>query len=437
MNDEVRADAARSFAVWIVQKLRAAGHEALWAGGCVRDELLGKVPNDYDVATNATPDEVRACFGQRQTLAIGASFGVVAVLGRREEGQIEVATFRRDAAYSDGRHPDAVSFSTAREDALRRDFTMNGLFFDPLKNEVLDYVGGRADLAARVVRAIGNPFERFAEDKLRLLRAVRFASTFDFQLDAVTAAAVRQEAASITIVSAERIAAELRKILVPASRARGVALLHELGLLAAVLPESHALFPHDRDSADTPAHDAPPAGWWPATLRVLDALHEPTFRVAVAALLWGIHAQDPEPPRQIAGIGARWRLSNHEADGAAWLLTHEPLLRRATTLSWPVLQRILIAEMIDELLLLADAVAREVDGHVRDIDYCRSKLQVPREVLNPPMLISGDDLRAAGYLAGPRFRDVLTRIRDAQLDSQIASREEALELARTLLGPAP
>ncbi len=282
-----------------------------------------------------------------------------------------MATFRRDAAYSDGRHPDAVSFSTAREDARRRDFTVNGLFFDPLTNEVIDYVGGRADLAARVVRAIGNPVERFAEDKLRLLRAVRFASTFDFQLDAETAAAVRQEAASITIVSAERIAAELRKILVPASRARGVALLRELGLLAAVLPESRALFPHDLDSADTPRDRR--RRWWPTTLRVLDALHEPTFRVALAALLWGIHAQDPEPPRQVAGIGDRWRLSNHEADGTVWLLTHEPLLRRASTLPWPVLQRILIAEMIDELLLLAEAIAREVDGHVRDIDYCRGE----------------------------------------------------------------
>ncbi|MHB8973490.1 MAG: CCA tRNA nucleotidyltransferase [Pirellulaceae bacterium] len=456
MSDAVQPAHARRFALRCVEKLRAAGFQALWAGGCVRDELLGIEPNDYDVATNATPDEVRACFGKRHTLAIGAAFGVVAVLGRREEGQIEVATFRRDAAYSDGRHPDAVSFSTAREDALRRDFTMNGLFLDPLTGEVLDYVGGRADLEARVVRAIGNPNERFAEDKLRMLRAVRFASTFDFHIDADTMAAVQREAATIPIVSAERIATELRKILVPASRARGVELLRELRLLDAILPESRVLFSTESlpteslpteslpteslptESLPTdPPHDRSATRWWPVTLRVLDSLREPTFRVALAALLWSVHAQDPQPPRRVAEICGRWRLSNHDADGAAWLLTHESLLRRASTLPWPTLQRILIAAAIDELVMLAEAIARNIDAHVREIDYCRAKLRLPREVLNPPPLISGDDLRAAGYAAGPPFRDVLTQVRDAQLESQIADREEALRLARKLLGPEP
>ena len=299
---------------------------------------------------------------------------------------------------------------------------------------MIDYVGGRADLAARVVRAIGNPFERFAEDKLRLLRAVRFASTFDFQLDADTAAAVRQEAASITIVSAERIAAELRKILVPASRRGEWHCCASWDLLAAVLPESHALFPHDRTRPTRPARPPRQAGG-PRRSACSTRCTNRRFAWHWPPCCGAFTRRILEPPQQVAGIGDRWRLSNHEADGAAWLLTHEPLLRRAATLPWPVLQRILIAEMIDELLWLADAIAREVDGHVRDIDYCRAKLQMPREVLNPPMLISGDDLRAAGYLAGPRFRDVLTRIRDAQLESQIASREEALELARTCSGP--
>jgi poly(A) polymerase len=302
---------------------------------------------------------------------------------------------------------------------------------------VIDYVGGRADLAARTVRAIGNPYERFAEDKLRMLRAVRFASTFDFRIDADTVAAVQQEAATITIVSAERIATELRKILVPASRARGMELLRELRLLDAILPESRVLFPDESVSTDALRHDRSATRWWPVTLRLLDSLSEPTFRVALAALLWRIHARDSQPPRHVAEVCSRWRLSNHDAEGAAWLLTHESLLRRASILPWPVLQRILIAEMIDELMMLAETIAREVDGHVCDIDYCRVKLQLPREVLNPPMLISGDDLRAAGYAAGPRFRDVLTHVRDAQLESRIASREEALHLARELLGPTP
>ena len=211
MSNQVTPENARQFALWVVQKLRDAGHEALWAGGCVRDELLGQHPSDYDVATSATPQEVRLCFGYRRTLAIGAAFGVITVVGRREQGQIEVATFRCDAAYSDGRHPDHVSFSTAREDALRRDFTINGLFFDPIAQKIIDYVDGRQDLEAGIVRAIGDPYQRFAEDKLRMLRAVRFAATFGFAIEADTLAAVQREAGQIRVVSAERIAAELRE----------------------------------------------------------------------------------------------------------------------------------------------------------------------------------------------------------------------------------
>jgi poly(A) polymerase len=435
MSDNVRPDRARRFALWIVQKLHDAGFEALWAGGCVRDELAGLVPNDYDVATNATPEEVRSCFGKRRTLVIGAAFGVVTVVGGRDEGQIEVATFRCDAAYSDGRRPDSVSFSTAREDALRRDFTVNGMFFDPLTHEVIDYVGGRMDLEAGIVRAIGNPLERFAEDKLRMLRAARLASTFGFRVDPDTLAAVREQAATITIVSAERIATEMRKILVHPHRAQGARLLQEMCLLEALVPESRVLWDDHIAAAPPPTGYVEPQPPWQITLRILDALEQPTFRVALAAFLWDLHVRDPQPPGVVGEICDRWRLSNDERQGAAWLLTHEPLVRRASTLPWPRLQRILIAEAVNELLQLADAVAREVDGHTREIDYCRAKLQLPPDVLNPRMLISGDDLRAEGYRAGPRFREVLTQIRDAQLEAQISSRDEALALARLLLGP--
>src|SRR5688572_25996293 len=170
----------RAFALEIVEKLRAAGFEALWAGGCVRDELLGLVPKDYDVATSATPEQIRNLFGRRRTLAVGAAFGVITVLGPRAAGQIEVATFRTDAAYSDGRHPDAVTFTTAEHDAQRRDFTINGLFFDPVAQKIVDYVGGQDDIQRRIVRAIGDPRLRLREDRLRMLRAVRFAATFQF-----------------------------------------------------------------------------------------------------------------------------------------------------------------------------------------------------------------------------------------------------------------
>src|SRR5262245_25661116 len=211
----------RDFALQVVRQLQEAGHPALWAGGCVRDEVLGRTPKDYDIATSATPDQVRKLF--RRTVAVGASFGVVEVLGPRGQGaplMVQVATFRTDVGYSDGRHPDEVVFASAREDAERRDFTINGMFFDPIKGEFLDFVSGRADLERKVLRAIGDPRVRFREDKLRLLRAVRMATRFDLAIDADTEAAVREMAAQITVVSAERIAEELRQMLVHPRRAQ-------------------------------------------------------------------------------------------------------------------------------------------------------------------------------------------------------------------------
>ena len=227
----------RHFALDVVRQLRTAGFEAYWAGGCVRDELLGRKPKDYDVATNATPPEIRALFGHQRTLPLGVVFGVITVLGPRLAGMIEVATFRQDAEYSDGRHPDRVTFSSAREDAARRDFTINGMFFEPVGGKVIDFVGGQADLQNRLIRAIGSPRLRFGEDKLRMLRAVRFTAALGFSLDAETAATVREMAGQITVVSPERIAMEMRRVLTESGRVHGIRLLVELGLAAAVLPE--------------------------------------------------------------------------------------------------------------------------------------------------------------------------------------------------------
>ena len=220
----------RRFAADVVRRLRAAGFEAYWAGGCVRDQLLGRTPKDYDVATSATPEQIRTLFGRRRTLAIGAAFGVISVIGPKPAGMVEVTTFRRDAAYSDGRHPDSVTFSSAEEDASRRDFTINGLFYDPVEQRVIDFVGGQKDLAERHVRAIGCARDRFAEDKLRMLRAVRFAAAFDFTLDDEARAAIAEMAAEIHVVSPERIAMEMRRLLADSSRAAGVRLLLETGL---------------------------------------------------------------------------------------------------------------------------------------------------------------------------------------------------------------
>src|SRR5688572_8510214 len=228
---------ARAFAVEVVGRLRACGFEALWAGGCVRDQLLGLVPKDYDVATSARPEQIREVFGHRRTLPIGAAFGVISVVGPRGAGHIEVATFRRDAEYLDGRHPSGVTFTNAEEDARRRDFTINGIFYDPLVEKVIDYVGGQQDLENRLVRAIGDPRQRLAEDKLRMLRAIRFAATFEFALDGETLTAIMQQADELTVVSVERIAAELRRMLVHPQRRRAMELLRQSRLLDVVFPE--------------------------------------------------------------------------------------------------------------------------------------------------------------------------------------------------------
>ena len=204
---------SREFAIQVVSTLQSAGHEALFAGGCVRDRLVGRTPKDFDVATSAVPETVREIFGKKKTLAIGASFGVITVIGPKGADPIEIATFRRDGGYSDGRRPDGVEYTDAREDALRRDFTINGMFFDPIKEEVIDYVGGKADLEAKQIRAIGDPNQRIEEDKLRMLRGVRFASTFGFELEPVTLKAIQEHAKEIDVVSGERIGAEMRRML--------------------------------------------------------------------------------------------------------------------------------------------------------------------------------------------------------------------------------
>ncbi len=411
---------AKRFALDVVKKLRDAGHEAYWAGGCVRDRLLGQEPKDYDVATGAPPDEIRRIFGKRRTRAVGAAFGVICVIGPKQAGTVEVATFRRDAAYSDGRHPDAVTFSTAEHDAQRRDFTINGLFFDPIAERVIDFVGGQRDLEHRVVRAIGNPDQRLHEDRLRMLRAVRFAATFDFALDDDTLAAVRRLAGSLVAVSAERIAGELRLMLIGANRVRAVELLRESGLLEVVLPESAAIT-RAQSEAD-PSHGNTP---WVRTMRVLANLREPSFSLALAALVrefWSNEATVRE-------IGGRWRLSNAEADVVAWLLAHVDTVRKARTIVWSRLQPILAAPHAGELVALADAIATTIDGTTADLDFCRQKLALPPHELDPPPLLDGNDLKMAGVPVGPAYRRLLAAVRDAQLEGTITDKQQALDLA--------
>lgn len=403
----------REFAVSVVETLRAAGHVAYWAGGCVRDQLLGLTPKDYDVATDAAPERIREIFGRRKTVPVGAAFGVITVVGDQETSNIEVATFRQDLGYSDGRRPDEVVFSTPELDAQRRDFTINGLFYDPHAEQVIDFVDGRRDLRDRVVRAIGDPVERIREDKLRMLRAVRFAATFRFELEGTTLWAVRHMADQIHVVSGERIGAEMRRMLTHETQARAVELLHDAGLLPEILPEVARL------AAD---QDSPQA--WHETLRVLSDLGHVSLPVGLAALLHQAGGA------ALAGeVGRRWRLTNKEIERTQWLLEHWAPALHAASLPWPRLQRILVAPGMPELLTLLRAAALPDDEVV---PYLEQKLALAPEVLNPPLLLGGHDLIAAGVQPGPPFRAILEAVRDAQLEGRIATREAALDLVEQL-----
>jgi poly(A) polymerase len=407
----------REFAVEIVRRLRARGHEALWAGGCVRDELLGHAPKDYDIATSARPEQVREIFGMRRTVAVGAAFGVISVLGPKSAGQLDVVTFRQDKIYLDGRHPEAVEFSTPEADAQRRDFTINGLFYDPIDNRVIDFVGGRDDMARRVVRAIGDPFERFHEDKLRLLRAVRFATRFEFALDPATRSAIEALAPEVTQVSAERIAAEMRLMLLDTSRRAAVKLLGDVGLLAAILPELTA---------------AREAGSLDVTLKVLDRLEQPSFSLALAALL-----HDTVSPSVSYEICRRWKLSNRDSQQVRWLVEHRDALVAARQMAWPRLQRLLIAGGIDDLLQLHEAIAMAAGSDFDAVNYCRELLKVAPDELDPPPLLTGDDLIAHGVARGKEYQSLLEAVRDAQLNKTVSTRTEALALIDALRKRGP
>lgn len=404
----------REFASDVVRRLRQAGYDAYWAGGCVRDELLGLTPADYDVATNATPDQVTALF--KRTVEVGASFGVVEVIGPRQRDgsmfKVQVATFRNDGQYSDGRRPDSVTFSTAAEDAQRRDFTINGMFFDPLEQRVLDYVGGQADLHAKVLRAIGDPYARFREDKLRLLRAVRMAARFGFPIEAQTLAAIQAMAPEIVQVSAERIAEELRKMLVHPARGWALHELRERGLLAAIIPELRAV-------------EAP---LWATIVRVLETLAEPrwpdsqpvSFPLALAALL---HTM---PLKTVSAVCLRLKLANVEKGRTEWLVKYRDTLQHAPQMLRSQLYPLLVQPGIGELLALQRTLALVAGESCAAVDWCEATLrQTPLDVLNPPPLLTGDDLLALGLKQGPQFKVILDTLRAAQLDGTITTVEEA------------
>ena len=415
---------ARQFAIRTVSQLRDAGYEALWAGGCVRDMLMDREPKDYDVATSAHPDQIREVFGLRHTLAIGASFGVIAVLGPHGAGQIDVATFRRDAHYSDGRHPDSVTFCSAEEDAQRRDFTINGLFYDPMNLRVIDYVGGQQDLAGGLIRAIGDPAARFQEDRLRVLRAVRFATTLNFQVDAQTLRAVQQFADQIRVVSAERITEEMRRTLVDPRRRRGLELLRTTGLLHEILPQASGVIPRN-DPSDQVADIQ-----WQRTLQIAERLQTTSFAAAMAVLLREIYCSQDRRSSDLESVGRQWRISNDDIQGIIFCLQQESMIRTAPTIHWPKLQRVLTDERIELLLSYAEAVASIVDGNVAAIEFCRERLRWAPEKLDPGPLVSGYDLGAVGIPRGPIYKQLLEGVREAQLLGELTNKEQALDWIR-------
>jgi len=422
----------------IVRRLRAAGHEAYLAGGCVRDRLLGRAPLDWDVATSARPEAVRALFPR--TVPVGVQFGVILVV---EDGaRFEVATFRSDDAYLDGRRPSAVHFGSARDDAGRRDFTINALFEDPLTGEVHDFVGGVADLRAGVIRAIGDANARIAEDRLRMLRAVRFAARLGFRIDSATHTAIVTAAPTLGDIAAERIGDEIVKILTEGGARRGFELLAETGLLPVVLPEV------DRMRGVQQSPDYHPEGdVWQHTLSLLQQL--PAGGPETLAL--GALLHDVAKPQCAGRKGERITFYGHPALGAdlavaicqrlrrsrtTWervdyLVRHHLRLTQAPEMRLATLKKMLAEEGFEELCRLARLDALASNRDLRYVLFCeRRRAELRAEELQPPRLLTGADLLTMGYAAGPRIGEILRMLEDAQLEGEVTSRAAAETFVR-------
>ena len=432
----------RELANSICETLRSSGHDALLVGGCVRDILMGRAPVDYDVATDATPDEVIALFPD--SVAVGAQFGVIAVY--RDGIRVEVATYRADVGYSDGRHPDAVVFArTPQEDVQRRDFTINALLMRHDTGEVLDYVGGQADLRAGVVRAIGEPDRRFREDKLRLLRAVRFAARFGFKLEPATFDSIRRHAHEIKQVSAERLRDELTKLLTEGAARRGFELLDETGLLAEALPEIAAM-----KGVEQPPQFHPEGDVWIHTRLMVEQLSAG----APATLAWGVLLHDVGKPatfksaqetgdrirfnghvdvgvRMAKDIGRRLRFSNEDVDQIVALVANHMRFKDVEQMRASTLKRFIRLPRFGEHLELHRLDC--LSSHKRLESYgfvSRVLMETPAEQIRPPRLLTGDDLLEMGHKPGPVFREILHAVEDAQLEGKLKTKDDALEFVR-------
>jgi tRNA nucleotidyltransferase/poly(A) polymerase len=428
----------------IVAQLHAHGAKAYLVGGCVRDRLLGREPKDYDVATDAPPGEILRLFPD--AWQVGAHFGVMLV--RREGAEVEVATFRSEHSYEDGRHPSHVSFETdPRQDALRRDFTINALLQDPLTGEVLDFVGGRADLDARLVRAIGEPGARFREDHLRLLRAIRFAAGLGFQIEGGTLAAIVSLARLIQNVSVERVRDEITRMLTQGSARRAFELLDQLGLLVEILPEVDLM-----KGVEQPPEFHPEGDVWTHTLLMLERMRDPSLTLALGVLLHDVG----KPPtfrvadrirfdghaelgaKTAAAILTRLRFSGDEIRAVEALVADHLRFKDVKQMRESTLRRFIRQPHFEELLELHRLDCLASHGWLDNYDFVQAKRKaLPPERLKPPRLITGEDRIQAGYAPGPAFREALNAVEDAQLESRISTREEALAVARAILDISP
>jgi poly(A) polymerase len=442
---------SREFAEQICGTLRAAGYQAYLVGGCVRDILLNREPADYDVATNSTPDRVAQIFPD--SLTVGAQFGVVVVTAESQEGnrlQVEVATFRSDLGYSDGRHPDAVVYAkSAQEDVKRRDFTINGLLLDPETNQVLDYVGGRDDLRAGIIRAIGQPEERFREDKLRMLRAVRFAARFAYSIEPETFRAIQKLAPQVAQVSAERVRDELTKLLAEGSARRGFELLDETGLLSQVLPEISRM-----KGVEQPPQFHPEGDVWTHTRMMLEGLKPGSS----PTLAWGVLLHDVgKPPtfappsgpngrirfdrhvevgtRMAEEICGRLRYSNADTEQIAALVANHLRFKDVPRMKPATLKRFARLDRFDEHLELHRLDCMSSHRNLENYEFMRRFLaETPPEEIHPARLLTGDDLISLGLKPGPRFKEILETAEDAQLNGKIATHDEALRWAKEHIG---
>lgn len=426
-------------AIDIVKTLQGNGYKAYFAGGCVRDMIMGRESADYDIATNALPNDVVHLF--EETIPVGVQFGVVIVV--KEGHNFEVATFRTEGSYSDGRHPDYVAFSTPEDDVKRRDFTINGLLYDPVKNEMLDYVSGREDISKGIIRTIGNPIERFTEDKLRMIRAARFACRFNFPIHEETRQAIIKLARQIHVVSAERIREELEKILTSPNPHIGIRLLDEFHLLQEILPEVSGM-----KGVRQPENFHPEGDVFVHTLLCLSKMKNPSWTLAMGLLLHDIgktvtfeesdrirfNLHEKVGADMAANICNRLKTSNAEKERIVWLVQKHLYFKDAQKMRLSKLKRLFASDGYPELAELCRIDALSSSGDLSDYNYCQEMFsKLTQEEVKPKPLINGLDLIALGLKPGPLFREILTKIEDEQLEGNLKTKEEALEKVKSLI----